>query len=142
MKIPARTLVVVADGGGARVFRNVGDEQYLMLKQEELLELMNMNDDGPAGSMPTESSGEAIDEATFAKQLAQNLKPAHVRQVQVQQNEVVVIDLAQIDAFLAQVGRIDIEAFRLEHQLNALGCRVVVFDQQDAHSCPSRQSLG
>lgn len=73
MKIPARTLVVVADGGGARVFRNVGDEQYLMLKQEELLELMNMNDDGPAGSMPTESSGEAIDEATFAKQLAQNL---------------------------------------------------------------------
>ena len=73
MKIPARTLVVVADGGGARVFRNVGDEQYLMLKQEDLLELMNMNDDGPAGSMPTESSGEAIDEATFAKQLAQNL---------------------------------------------------------------------
>ena len=73
MKIPARTLVVVADGGGARVFRNVGDEQSPALRQEELLELMNMNDDGPAGSMPPESSGAEIDEATFAKQLAQGL---------------------------------------------------------------------
>ncbi|WP_149194634.1 host attachment family protein [Luteimonas suaedae] len=73
MKIPAGTLVVVADGGGARVFRNVGDDRTLTLKQEAMLELVNMNDDGPGGSMPAESSGMQIDEATFAKQLAQGL---------------------------------------------------------------------
>ncbi|NZA25630.1 host attachment protein [Luteimonas sp. SJ-92] len=73
MKIPEGTLVVVADGGGARVFRNVGDERTPALKQEALLELVNMNDDGPAGTMPAESSGMQIDEATFAKQLAQGL---------------------------------------------------------------------
>jgi len=72
-KIPAGTLVVVADGEGARVFRNVGDDQSLSLQQQDLLELMNMNDDGPAGSMPAESTGRQLDEATFAKQLALRL---------------------------------------------------------------------
>ncbi len=72
-KIPAGTLVVVADGEGARVFRNVGNAQELMLKQEDLLELMNMNDDGPAGSTPVEQTGKQLDEATFAKQLALRL---------------------------------------------------------------------
>ncbi len=72
-KIPAGTLVVVADGEGARLFRNVGTDQKLTLKQEDLLELMNMNDDGPAGSIPVESTGQQIDEATFAKQLALRL---------------------------------------------------------------------
>lgn len=68
--IPSEALVVVADGGGARLFRNKGDERALALHQVELRELMNMDDDGPAGSMPGESTGQQIDEATFAKQLA------------------------------------------------------------------------
>ncbi len=72
-KIPAETMVVVADGHGARVFRNVGDDQIVSLHQEELLELMNADDDGPAGSVPSESTGKQIDEATFAKQLARGL---------------------------------------------------------------------
>lgn len=72
-KIPPGTLVVVADGEGARLFRNVGDANRLSLKQHDLLELMNMNDDGPAGSSPPESTGQQIDEATFAKQLALRL---------------------------------------------------------------------
>ena len=72
-KIPAGTLVVVADGEGARVFRNVGNGNDLTLKQFDLLELMNMNDDGPAGVQPAESTGQQIDEATFAKQLALRL---------------------------------------------------------------------
>ena len=71
-KIPAGTLVVVADGEGARVFRNVGDGNDLTLKQFDLLELMNMNDDGPSTS-PTEATAQQIDEATFAKQLALRL---------------------------------------------------------------------
>jgi protein required for attachment to host cells len=73
MKIPAGTLVVVADGTHARVFRNVGTLRRLALKQENLLELMNTNDGGPGGSMPAESTGMQINEATFAKQLAQGL---------------------------------------------------------------------
>jgi len=68
--VPSEALVVVADGGGARLFRNRGDERSLSLHQVELRELMNMDDDGPAGSMPGESTGQQIDEATFAKQLA------------------------------------------------------------------------
>jgi len=72
-KIPAGTLVVVADGAGARMFRNVGDEQNVALKQDDMLELMNSNDDGPAGSTPTEQTGKQTDEATFAKQLALRL---------------------------------------------------------------------
>lgn len=73
MKIPAGTWVVVADGTSARVFRNVGDDRALALRQEALLEGMNMDDDGPGGAMPAESSASQIDEATFAKQLAQGL---------------------------------------------------------------------
>lgn len=72
-KMPAGTLVLVADGHGARVFRNVGDANNPTLQQQDMLELMNMNDDGPAGSQPTESTGKQIDEATFAKQLALRL---------------------------------------------------------------------
>ncbi|HYM87079.1 MAG TPA: host attachment family protein [Pseudoxanthomonas sp.] len=72
-KIPADALVVVADGHGARIFRNVGDDKTLSLQQYDLLELMNANDDGPSGSVPAESSGKQIDEATFAKQLAHGL---------------------------------------------------------------------
>ena len=68
--IPSDALVVVADGTGARLFRNRGDERALSLHQVELRELMNMDDDGPSGSMPQESTGQQIDEATFAKQLA------------------------------------------------------------------------
>lgn len=71
-KIPSGTLVVVADGTGARVFTNVGDGNKLTLKQFDMLELMNMNDDGPSTS-PTEATGQQIDEATFAKQLALRL---------------------------------------------------------------------
>lgn len=71
-KIPEGTMVVVADGEGARVFRNVGDANSLTLQQQDLLELMNMNDDGPSSS-PPEATGKQIDEATFAKQLALRL---------------------------------------------------------------------
>lgn len=68
--IPSDALVVVADGGSARLFRNRGEAGALSLHQVELRELMDMDDDGPAGSMPGESTGRQIDEATFAKQLA------------------------------------------------------------------------
>lgn len=78
--VPTDTLVVVADGTGARVFRNRGDERSPSLQQVELLEPMILDDDGPSGSMPGESSASQIDEATFAKQLAQALNQAALKQ--------------------------------------------------------------
>lgn len=79
MKIPQGTLVVVADGGSARVFSNVGDERSVTLKQEALLEGMNLDDEGPSGSMPSESTASQLDEATFAKQLAKGLNDAALK---------------------------------------------------------------
>lgn len=80
-KIPADALVVVADGEGARLFVNRGDgKSQLSLHQFDLIELMNMDDDGPAGSMPGESTGKQIDEATFAKQLANGLNQSALKQ--------------------------------------------------------------
>ena len=78
--VPSDALVVVADGGGARLFRNGGDERALSLHQVELRELVDMDDDGPSGSMPQESTASQIDEATFAKQLAQALNDGALKQ--------------------------------------------------------------
>ena len=78
--VPSDALVVVADGTGARVFRNRGEAHTVQLHQVDLLELMNMDDDGPSGSMPQESTGFDIDEATFAKQLAHGLNEGALKQ--------------------------------------------------------------
>lgn len=78
--LPSDALVVVADGQGARLFRNRGERGAVSLHQVDLLELMNMNDDGPAGSMPGESSSRQIDEARFAKQLAKGLNDSALKQ--------------------------------------------------------------
>ena len=40
----------------------------------------------------------------------------HVGQVQVEQDDVVIIELAEVQALFAKVGRVDVEAFRREHQ--------------------------
>lgn len=72
-KIPADAMVVVADGERARIFRNVGSEHALSLKQQEQVTPKDIEDDGPSGSAPPEQSAQQTDEATFAKQLAQRL---------------------------------------------------------------------
>ena len=72
-KIPHNTLVVVADGTGARFFRNTGDEGKVSLTADGEFNPSNLIDDGPAGKRPPESSKHENDEATFAKQLAKEL---------------------------------------------------------------------
>ena len=67
---------------------------------------------------------------------AQHLVAGHVRQVQVEKDDVVVVELAEIDAFFAEVGRVDVEALGLEHQLDGLRGRAIVFNQQNAHASP------
>ena len=43
---------------------------------------------------------------------AQHFIARHVRQVQVQQNDVVIIELSEIDTFFTQISGIDVKIFR------------------------------
>ena len=63
------------------------------------------------------------------RERAQNLETRHVGQVQVEKDDVVVVELAEIDAFLTEIGGVDVETLGFEHQLNRLSCRAVVFNQ-------------
>ena len=65
----------------------------------------------------------------------------HVGQVQIEQDDVVIIELAEIEALFAQIGRIDVETFGRQHELDRLRSRRLILDQQNAHweppfSCP------
>jgi len=60
---------------------------------------------------------------------AQHLEPGHVREVQIEQNDVVVVEFSEIDAFFAKVGRIDVETLRLQHQLDRLSRGGIVLNQ-------------
>ena len=72
-KIPHNALIVVADGTGARFFRNSGLENKISLSADGEFEPTDLLSSGPAGKRPRESSGQETDEATFAKQLANEL---------------------------------------------------------------------
>ncbi len=72
-RIPADAMVVVADGESARIFRNVGTNGALSLKQHERISPQDIDDDGPSGSSPSEQTAQQTDEATFAKQLSHRL---------------------------------------------------------------------
>nr|ADO19098.1 hypothetical protein Nfla_4402 [Nostoc flagelliforme str. Sunitezuoqi] len=66
-------------------------------------------------------------------QLLQHVIAVHVRQVEVEQDDVVIVELAEVQALFAQVRRVDVEAFGGQHQLDRLGGRRFVLDQQHAH---------
>lgn len=68
-----RTLIVVADGGGAILFRNKGTGGAVDLDEERRLSPRNLDGEGPSGSRPKDQTPRQTDEATFAKQLAQAL---------------------------------------------------------------------
>ncbi len=71
-KIPHNALVVVADGAGARFFRNSGQADKIALKADGEFNPTDLLNEGGSG-MPTESSLKENDEATFAKQLGKEL---------------------------------------------------------------------
>jgi len=66
------TLVVVADGTSALLYRNSGHETVSLDLQETVTPHSLLND-GPAGSTPVEQSPQDRDEATFSKQLVHKL---------------------------------------------------------------------
>ncbi|WP_193337527.1 host attachment family protein [Devosia beringensis] len=71
--IPEQTLVVVADGHRAVLFRTHGVNDAMTLTEERQLTPQNLAAEGPSGSRPEEQSPRQTDEATFAKQLAAEL---------------------------------------------------------------------
>ena len=72
-KIPNGALVVVADGTGARFFRNAGQDNTISPTTDGELKPANLLNEGASGVRPPESSDKQTDEATFAKQLANEL---------------------------------------------------------------------
>lgn len=72
-KCPAKAFVVVTSGAEAKFFINDGTPHDLKLKHAGSLTPQNLDDDGPSGNRPPESSNQETDEATFSKQLAQHL---------------------------------------------------------------------
>ncbi len=71
--MPHNAFVVVADGVGARFFRNSSRDATVLLVADGELTPADLLDDGPSGHRPPESSKQETNEATFAKQLAQDL---------------------------------------------------------------------
>lgn len=73
------TWIVVADGGGARLFHSEGQDETFLLTQVQVLQQEEVLDGGPAGHRPPESDQQATDEAAFAKQLAHRLNAAALK---------------------------------------------------------------
>jgi protein required for attachment to host cells len=79
--IPHNAMIVVADGVGARFFRTAGHKGRLDLMARGDLKPQHLLDDGPSGHRPKESSHQETVEATFVKQLANELyRLAHARE--------------------------------------------------------------
>lgn len=72
-KVPHKALIVVADGIGARFFRNGGNALHIELSAEGEFKPSNLDGEGASGAQPSEQSPHEGDEATFAKQLAKEL---------------------------------------------------------------------
>jgi protein required for attachment to host cells len=78
--IPTGSWVVVADGTHARLFHNVGKDGVVSLKQDEAITPNPLDEQGPSGHRPSESTPSQNEEATFAKQLAHRLNAAALKQ--------------------------------------------------------------
>lgn len=71
--ITDHTLVVVATGAQAHLYRTHGTGNALTLEPDGELTPKHLMNDGPAGHRPPESTPRETDEATFAKQLGHYL---------------------------------------------------------------------
>lgn len=72
-RVPHNALIVVADGTGARFFRNTAPAGRISLSAAGEFNPHHLMTDGPAGKRPPEQTAQETDEATFAKQLASEL---------------------------------------------------------------------
>ena len=61
-------------------------------------------------------------------QAPKHFGPLHIRQHEVEEDDVVVVDPCHFQTVLTQVGGVDVEALRFEHQLDRLRGGAIVFD--------------
>ena len=66
-------------------------------------------------------------------QFLEHVIAVHVGQIEIEADDVVIVELAEVQALFAKIRRVDVEAFGGKHQLDALGGGRLVFDQQHAH---------
>ena len=69
-------------------------------------------------------------------QPAQHLVAVDVRQHQIEDDDVVVVELADLQPVLAEIGRVDDEVFLAQHHFDAGGRCGIVLDQQNTHRKP------
>ena len=67
-------------------------------------------------------------------QLFQHIVAVHVGQVEIKEDNVIVIELAEIQALFSKVGAIDVKALSAQHQFDAAADGWIIFDQQNTHS--------
>ena len=80
-------------------------------------------------------AGEDQDRRAHARraQAPQHLVPVNIGKHQIEENDVVIVELADLQAVLAEICRIANEVFLAEHHLDAgRGCRIVL-DKKHAH---------
>ncbi len=82
-ELPKDTLVVITTGAEAKIYRNQSESGKIKLQSAGRISPQNLDNEGPSGSRPPESSNRETDEATFSKQLAEVLyKQAHAGEFQ------------------------------------------------------------
>jgi len=67
--VPNNALLVVPDGGKARLFSNAGHGHEVRLHKDAHLTPQDLANEGPSGFRPDEQTPRQTGEATFAKQL-------------------------------------------------------------------------
>ena len=67
---------------------------------------------------------------------AEHFVAAHVGQVQIQEDDIVVVQLTEIDALFTEVRRVHVETLGFKHQLDALRRRAIVLNQEYTHAIP------
>ena len=80
-----------------------------------------------------------------ARKPAQHLVTVDVRQHQIENDDVVIVELADLQPVFAEIGGIADEALPLQHHLDAGGCGGIVLNQKHAHQslrlvCRNRNS--
>lgn len=80
-RLTNNTVVLVSTGDEAKIFRNM-KSSGVQLEHQHALTPQDLDDDGPAGVRPPESSPRETDEATFSKQLSEYLyKRVHAGEI-------------------------------------------------------------
>ena len=66
-------------------------------------------------------------------QLAQHFVTRHIRQVQIQKDQIVIVQFGQIYAVFAQIGAVYVQIRMSQHHFDAARCCRIVFHQKNAH---------